>query len=380
MITSESPGITSKTLTELLAEEKVKAPEALRQALLLAQSLRGLHESGRIHGAVNPFHVSVAGPSWSLLPAEDAGPFSGYTAPEVLQGRPADERSDIFGLGCILYVLLAGRPAFDGDSPAVLLDPVVNPAPPSCGSPAVDRLLANCLARNPSARYQRMQKLILDLKVLTVGVNRASAPAPIRPQQVDHALRSEMQRMEERIALRLEQHEKAMCDAQSAAAEALNGVRARLAEAATQMAAEQNRGVLLEQNLTSFVDRLGERFDQAMDMVNQRVSQIELGIGGYTERLQNMEGAVNASGERTARVERGLEAFERDSAALRDSVAADIADFERAMQAQSSAIESARTALAQTDDLVERVVEALESLQSIVLEHSGDSGAGSNRN
>src|SRR5689334_11598772 len=112
MITSESPGITSKTLAELLAEEKVKAPEALRQALLLAQSLRGLHESGRIHGAVNPSNVSVAGPTWSLLPAEDAGPFSGYTAPEVLQGRPADERSDIFGLGCILYVLLAGRTAF----------------------------------------------------------------------------------------------------------------------------------------------------------------------------------------------------------------------------------------------------------------------------
>ena len=103
-------------------------------------------------------------------------------------------------------------------------------------------------------------------------------------------------------------------------------------------------------------------------------------MGGCNERLENMEGAVNASGEKTARLERGLEAFDRDSAALRDSVAADIADFERAIQAQSSAIESARTALAQTDDLVERVVEALESLQSIVLEHSGDSGAGSNRN
>ena len=56
-----------------------------------------------------------------------------------------------------------------------------------------------------------------------------------------------------------------------------------------------------------------------------------------------------------------------DAAALRDSVTRDIRNFERGLKAQNAAIESARTAMGQTDDLVERVVEALDSLQSMLV-------------
>jgi hypothetical protein len=49
-------------------------------------------------------------------------------------------------------------------------------------------------------------------------------------------------------------------------------------------------------------------------------------------------------------------------------VAEDFLDFEKGLKSQATAIQSARTAMAQTDDLVERVVEALESLQSVVME------------
>jgi hypothetical protein len=353
MTTSEFPRTTTETLADLMAAAPVNAPEALRQTLQLAQSLRGLHDSGRIHGAVCPSNISAAGPNWTLLPLDAAGPSGGYTAPEMLEGRPADERSDIFGLGSILYELLAHRPAFEANAP-------IGPEPPSCGSAAVDRLLANCLAKDPSARYQRMQKLILELKVLTVGVNRANSPAPIRPQQVDHELRSEMRQMEERIAMRLEVHERAMRELESATTEALTGIRSRLAEAATQLAAEQSRGVGLEQSLTSFVDRLGDRFDKALDTVNGRISQMEAGF--------------NSSADRINRLERGFGALDRDSATLRDSITPEMSNFRKVIQAQAAAVESARTALAQTDDLVERVVEALESLQSIVLEHAGEAG------
>ena len=75
-----------------------------------------------------------------------------------------------------------------------------------------------------------------------------------------------------------------------------------------------------------------------------------------------------ANAESIARLEEGLEAARKHIATLHDSVAQDFLGFERGLTSQATAIQSARTAMAQTDALVERVVEALESLQSAVLE------------
>ena len=75
-----------------------------------------------------------------------------------------------------------------------------------------------------------------------------------------------------------------------------------------------------------------------------------------------------AGGECTARVEEGLDAARKHIATLHDSVAEDFLGFERGLTSQATAMQSARTAMAQTDALVERVVEALEALQSAVLE------------
>jgi uncharacterized protein YhaN len=73
-------------------------------------------------------------------------------------------------------------------------------------------------------------------------------------------------------------------------------------------------------------------------------------------------------GERMVRLEQGLDAVRQHIATLHDSMAQDFMDFENGLKSQAAGIQSARTAMAQTDDLVERVVEALESLQSAVLE------------
>jgi len=69
-----------------------------------------------------------------------------------------------------------------------------------------------------------------------------------------------------------------------------------------------------------------------------------------------------------ATMERTVEEIRRKSVQFEHNIAADLVDIEHGLKLQSAAIESARTAMSQTDDLVERVVEALESLQTSVLD------------
>jgi hypothetical protein len=69
-------------------------------------------------------------------------------------------------------------------------------------------------------------------------------------------------------------------------------------------------------------------------------------------------------------IERTVEAMRRQASGLEYRVAADLVDIEQSLKVQSAAIESSRTAMSQTDDLVERVVEVLESLQTTVLEQT----------
>ena len=71
---------------------------------------------------------------------------------------------------------------------------------------------------------------------------------------------------------------------------------------------------------------------------------------------------------RMVQMERTVEEMRRHVSQFEHSVAADLVDIEQSIKVQSAAIESSRTAMSQTDDLVERVVEALESLQTTVLE------------
>ena len=109
--------------------------------------------------------------------------------------------------------------------------------------------------------------------------------------------------------------------------------------------------------------------------------------GGRNSRLDGLDdsatGAIQARVDRgfevlnarMATLERIVEEMRRKATQFEHNIAADLVDLEQGLKSQSAAIESARTAMSQTDDLVERVVEALESLQTSVLE-KGEAGAG----
>jgi dsDNA-specific endonuclease/ATPase MutS2 len=81
---------------------------------------------------------------------------------------------------------------------------------------------------------------------------------------------------------------------------------------------------------------------------------------------------ASAAPEEISRIESAINRVRRDLRELHENTAADFHDFEVNLKTQANAIESARTAMAQTDGLVERMVQVLESLQSSVSDQSED--------
>jgi hypothetical protein len=103
-----------------------------------------------------------------------------------------------------------------------------------------------------------------------------------------------------------------------------------------------------------------------------------LGVPALRELAKRQHGGeqdFEALSARIGHLERAVEEIRRHLTHFEHSVAADLVDIERGVKAQAAAIDSSRTAMSQTDDLVERVVEALESLETRVL----DKGAGVKR-
>jgi len=83
-----------------------------------------------------------------------------YMAPEQLQGKNADARSDIFAFGCVLYEALTGRRAFNGASAASIIAAILeHKPPPLVDQPRLDRVLRKCMAKDPDERFQTARDL-----------------------------------------------------------------------------------------------------------------------------------------------------------------------------------------------------------------------------
>jgi serine/threonine protein kinase len=108
-----------------------------------------------------------------------------YIAPEQIQGKPTDERTDMFALGAILYEMLTGRKAFEADNPASVIAAVLERDLQQVSlarqdvSPAIDRVIGRCLAKSPDARWQSAADLASELRWL-----RDAGAAPVRPPAV----------------------------------------------------------------------------------------------------------------------------------------------------------------------------------------------------
>ena len=108
-------------------------------------------------------------------------------------------------------------------------------------------------------------------------------------------------------------------------------------------------------------DPIGSRLDPDLESLATRFARLEQSLAAIADRLGRLEQNVGALGKQASE--------------SRDRVEADIGRIRNQLEEQAATLESSRTAAVQTDDLVERVVEAFESLQSRVLEPPEDQAA-----
>jgi eukaryotic-like serine/threonine-protein kinase len=229
----------------------------MKYAVEIAQALDAAHRRGIVHRDLKPGNVMLTKTGTKLLdfglaklatdqPTADgfgqgAGetrtlPLTGqgailgtlhYMSPEQLEGRDVDSRSDIHAFGAVLFEMLSGRRAFDGQSQAGIIAAIVGadaPAFPALADPkvsvpgvarrALERLVAKCLAKDPDARWQSAADLAAELQWIDEERRRA-APEPTAPI------------VDPTAALRGRRHERLLAGVAATAVVALGGVTYR---------------------------------------------------------------------------------------------------------------------------------------------------------
>jgi predicted ATPase len=177
-------------------------PRALTIAEELCAALAHAHAAGIVHRDLKPANILLTSDGtvklgdFGLATAVDrsrltlAGTFVGtaaYIAPEQAMGQPADARSDLYALGCVLYELLTGRPPFLGDDALAVISQHVHTAPvaPSWHNPEVSKpletLILRLLAKAPGERPAAAHDVATELRRI---VDRPTVEPPSSTQPV----------------------------------------------------------------------------------------------------------------------------------------------------------------------------------------------------
>jgi serine/threonine protein kinase len=173
--------VSGHSLRHLIERGAVPVRRAIEIAIQIADGLAAAHAAGIVHRDLNPGNVmltpegrakildfglaksghAISGASGTLAaglttPGLIMGT-PGHMAPEQISGKPADPRSDIFGLGVILYEMLSGKRAFNGDSTVEVINANLKNDPaelPSSVPFPHQRIVHRCLEKDPSRRFQ----------------------------------------------------------------------------------------------------------------------------------------------------------------------------------------------------------------------------------
>jgi eukaryotic-like serine/threonine-protein kinase len=192
--------IEGETLAERIARGALPADEALNVAKQICEALEAAHEKGIIHRDLKPANVKVLpdgkvkvldfglakafetetgtanrsqSPTLSMA-ATNAGVILGtasYMSPEQARGRNADQRSDVFAFGCVLYEMLTGKQGFQGEEISDVLASVLKDQPdfallPRNLNPRIQELLRRCLDKNARRRWQAIGDVRIEIENL----------------------------------------------------------------------------------------------------------------------------------------------------------------------------------------------------------------------
>ena len=187
-----------ETLAARLERGALSLNEALRYGSEIADALAVAHRAGIVHRDLKPANVmltkggvklldfgvakvtqsdpSARGTQTSLLTGQ--GVLLGtlqYMAPEQLEGKEADARCDIWALGAVIYEMLTGQAAFSGTSQASVIGKILHSVPEPVSTsqiltpPAVDRVVAKCLNKDPDERWQSAHDVADELRWISKG-------------------------------------------------------------------------------------------------------------------------------------------------------------------------------------------------------------------
>ena len=195
--------VQGQTLRARLAQGALPIEQVQRFGVQLADALAHAHAHGIIHrdlksaniiitpeGRVKLLDFGLAKRVMGVLTEEAAGRTQpsltavgavagtpAYLAPEQLQGKPADERSDIWALGVVLYEMASGAHPFHGKTVFELVSAILNEAPPPLTSGAgrvapawLRSVIERCLKKDPARRYQHSEEVRDALEAMGSGV------------------------------------------------------------------------------------------------------------------------------------------------------------------------------------------------------------------
>jgi len=200
--------VEGETLEQKLLKGPLPLEQAVRCVAQISDALAKAHKLGITHRDLKPSNVMLTKAGAKLMDfglAKESAPLSAaltemtadhakltvegtivgtfqYMAPEQLEGKEADSRTDIFALGEVIYEMATGKPAFSGKSRASLIAAILTMEPPPMAQlqpmtpHALDRVVKKCLAKDPDERWQSASDLASELSwIAEAGSETAQA-------------------------------------------------------------------------------------------------------------------------------------------------------------------------------------------------------------
>jgi Tol biopolymer transport system component/predicted Ser/Thr protein kinase len=205
-----------ETLAQRLQKGPLPIQQVLQYAIEIADALDKAHRKGITHRDLKPGNIMLAKSGTKLLDfglaklTQEAAPATPdsqlptmksaitaqgtilgtlqYMAPEQVEGKEVDARTDIFAFGAVVYEIATGKRAFQGKTSASVMAKILEAEPPPMASlspmtpPALDRIVKGCLAKDPDERWQSARDICEQLRWIaarSAQVEPAKTAAPV---------------------------------------------------------------------------------------------------------------------------------------------------------------------------------------------------------